>query len=68
MRLRLRGAQQLTSPERALASLRRIQHHRAKIGQAPSVSGITTIDQQQADLMAALGVKKPTKTEQLTLL
>jgi transposase len=68
MRLRLRGAQQPTSPERALASLRRIQHHRAKIGQAPSVSGITTIDQQQAALMAALGVKKPAKTEQLTLL
>lgn len=68
MRLRLCAGQQETSPERALALLRRIQHHRATIGQAPAVAGITTINQEQASLLAALGVKKPGKTEQLTLL
>jgi len=68
MRLRLRAGLQDTSPERALALLRRIQHHRATIGHAPAVSGITTINQEQANLLAVLGVKKPGKTEQLTLL
>ncbi len=68
MRLRLRASQQETSPESALALLRRIQHHRARIGQAPAVTGITTVEQEQATLLAALGIKKPDKTEQLTLL
>jgi len=68
MRMRLRASGQEASPERALALLRRVQHHRARIGPAPAVTGITTIDQEQAGLLAALGVKKPDKTEQLTLL
>lgn len=68
MRMRLRASGQEASPERALALLRRIQHHRAMIAHAPAVSGITTINQEQATLLVALGVKKPGKTEQLTLL
>jgi transposase len=68
MRMHLHAGEKHTSPERALAKLRRIQHHRARIGQASAISGITTIDQEQADLLGRLGIRKPGKNEQLTLL
>ena len=58
-----------TSPEAALARLRRIQRHRIAIDGGSPVSGISTIDSTQASVLAALKVRKPTTVnEQLALL
>lgn len=56
------------TPERALAQLRRIQRHRVSINQAAPISGISTINTQQAGVLAALNLKKPTEETQLSLL
>lgn len=56
------------SPERALAKLRRIQHHSVAVNGAQSVAGLSTINKEQTDILAALTIKKPTLKTQLTLL
>ncbi|TDM06811.1 MAG: IS1634 family transposase [Ideonella sp. MAG2] len=68
MRTRLRSASQTCSPERALSTLRRIQHHRVCINAAQPIAGLSTINQEQAAILAALELKKPTLNTQLTLL
>ena len=72
MRQRLRMSGSDLSPEAALADLRRIQHHRVSIHNAAPVQGISTIAQRQSDVLAALGIRKPThddtKHAQLKLL
>jgi len=68
MRTRLRAASPMCSPERALATLRRIQHHRVCINAAQPVAGLSSITQEQAAILAALELKKPTLNTQLTLL
>ena len=59
------------SPERALEKLRRIQHQSITINTEP-VTGLTTITQEHANILAALSLKKPTlnraPTAQLSLL
>lgn len=68
MRSRLRAANTGLSPERAMEVLHRIQHHRIRLGAAEPVTGVSSIDNDQSDLLSALRVKKPIAGQQLTLL
>ena len=68
MRTRLHASGDKHSPERALQRLRRIQHHRVTLGASQPLSGLSSIDQEQAGILAALTIKKPTLSTQLTLL
>jgi transposase len=68
MRSRLHASDTGLSPERALARLRRIQHHRITLNGTQPVAGISSISQNQADILSALTVKKPALDTQLTLL
>ena len=68
MRQRLKLAGHTASPETALAQLRRIQRHRVCINDAAPIGGISTIDQEQAALLAALKLRKPAPERQMSLL
>ncbi len=68
MRQRLKAKQSGWSPERALSLLRTIQHHRITLNNTQPVSGISSINQEQAGIFSALTIKKPTSNEPLTLL
>jgi hypothetical protein len=68
MRARLRSGETAVSPERALANLRRIQHHRVTLNGAQPVTGISSISKEQTAILSALTIKKPTLNTQLTLL
>ena len=68
MRQRLKLAGSDLSPETALADLRRIQRHTVSIDSAAPIHGVSTIHPRQADVLAALNVKKPTQDAQLSLL
>jgi transposase len=68
MRHRLKLAKSDLSPERALAQLRRIQKHSVSINAAAPITGISTINTQQATVLAALKIKKPTQDAQMSLL
>ena len=68
MRQRLREANTGLSPERALSLVRTIQHHRVTLDHTRQVSGVSSINSNQAAVLSALGAKKPTANEQLTLL
>lgn len=68
MRQRLRAANTGLSPERALSLVRTIQHHRVTLDYTRHVSGVSSINSSQAAVLSALGAKKPTANEQLTLL
>lgn len=67
IRQRLRQAEQSISPERALETLRRIQHHQIQLG-GKNRSGITSLSPEQAALLQSLRVEKPSNPEQLPLL
>lgn len=68
MRTRLHASATSLSPERALANLRRIQHHRVTLNGADTIAGVSTINDEQSSILAALTIKKPTLNTQLTLL
>ena len=68
MRQRLQLANSDLSPEKALAQLRRIQRHSVSINQTTPISGISIINTQQAGVLAALNLKKPTQDTQMSLL
>lgn len=68
MRSRLHASETGLSPERALARLRRIQHHRVTLNGTQPVAGLSSISQDQANILSALTIKKPTLDIQLTLL
>ncbi len=68
MRGRLRASDTQLSPERALDKLRRIQHHQVTVNDRHPVTGLSTINQEHADILFALTIKKPTLNTQLTLL
>ena len=68
MRSRLHTASVPLSPERALASLRRIQHHHVTLNGAQPVTGLSVITKEQTDILNTLTIKKPTLNVQLTLL
>jgi len=68
MRTRLHASGAHHSPERALQRLRRIQHHRVTLNASEPLTGLSSIDQEQTGILAALTIKKPTLSTQLTLL
>jgi len=68
MRTRLRAAHTSLTPERALEQLHRIQHHRVRLGGAEPVTGVSSINTHQSEVLSALRVKKPVAPQQLTLL
>ena len=68
MRQRLKLAKSELTPEKALAQLRRIQSHRVIINAAAPLGGISTINDQQASVYAALNIKRPTQNSQIPIL
>jgi transposase len=68
MRMRLRSSDTALSPERALDKLRRIQHHQVIVNDTQPVAGLSTINQEHTAILAALTVKKPNLSTQLTFL
>ena len=68
MRTRLRAANAGLTPERALEQLHRIQHHRIRLNGATLVTGVSSINDEQNEVLHALRVKKPVASQQLTLL
>ena len=68
MRSRLRAVNAGLTPERALEQLRRIQHHRIRLNGAEPVTGVSSINDQQSEVLNALRVKKPDVSQQGTLL
>lgn len=68
MRMKLKAAKSPYSPERALASLRRIQAHRVRVNGQTPMAGLSTMTDEQAQVFQALDIKKPTATAQLALL
>ena len=68
MRMRLRAANTGITPERALAALKRIQHHQVSINGAPSLCGVSSMTDEHNLMLAALKVKKPKQSGQLSLL
>lgn len=68
MRQRLKLAGHATSPETALAQLRRIQRQSVTINDSAPISGVSTVNQEQAGLLAALKLKAPPQDTQMSLL
>lgn len=68
MRMRLRSANTGVTPERALQSLKRIQHHRVCINGAPPLCGVSSMTTEQHQVLTALRVKQPSQFKQLSLL
>ena len=68
MRSRLHANGTQLSPERALDKLRRIQHQSITLNHTEPVTGMSTITQEHAAILAALNVKKPSLPPQLNLL
>jgi len=68
MRQRLKLAGSSLSPEAALERLRRVQRHTVSINDGVPLQGISTINHEQASVLAALKLKKPTPDPQMSLL
>lgn len=68
MRRRLKLAGSDLSPEMALADLRRIQRHTVSINSGTPIEGVSTVNQRQTEVLAALNIKKPTHDTQMSLL
>lgn len=68
MRQRLKLAGSELSPEAALADLRRIQRHTVSIDSGAPIHGVSAVQPRQADVLAALKIKKPTYDVQMSLL
>lgn len=68
MRMRLRQGKTGLTPERALQSLKRIQHHRVSINGAAPLSGVSSMTTEHSELLKALKVKTPSQSQQLSLL
>jgi transposase len=66
MRHRLRAANTGLSPERALETLRRIQHHRVTLNRKLH-TGVSSLTQDQRAILASLKVSKPSESRQLKL-
>jgi transposase len=67
MRQRLKLAGHEASPETALAQLRRIQRHSVRVNDGAPLGGISSINQEQAGLLAALKLKRPLPDAQMSL-
>jgi transposase len=68
MRMRLRAGNSGVTPERALQTLQRIQHHRVSINGAEPLSGVSSITEEDSKVFKALKVKLPSQTQQMSLL
>ena len=68
MRSRLKDSNTKISPERALEKLRRIQHQVVTVNDLEPIAGLSSINQEHAEILQALTIKKPTLPVQLTLL
>ena len=68
MRMRLRAGQTGLTPEQALQSLKRIQHHRVSINVAQPLSGVSTMTTELSQVLRALKVRTPSQSQQLSLL
>ena len=68
MRQRLKLAGSALSPEAALADLRRIQRHTVSINSGAPLQGVSTVNQRQSEVLAALNIKKPIHDAQMNLL
>ena len=68
MRMRLRAGNTGVTPERALQTLKRIQHHRVSINGARPLSGVSSITEEDGKVFKALKVKLPSQTQQMSLL
>jgi len=68
MRMRLRAGNTGVTPERALQTLKRIQHHRVSINGAQPLSGVSSITEEDNQVFKALKVKLPSQTHQMSLL
>jgi len=68
MRMRLRAGNTGVTPERALQTLKRIQHHRVSINGAQPLSGVSSITEEDSKVFKALKVKLPSQTQQMSLL
>lgn len=68
MRMRLREGKTGLTPERALQSLKRIQHHRVSINGAQPLSGVSSMSAEHNEVLKALKVKSPSQSQQLSLL
>jgi len=66
--MRMRAANSGVTPERALQSLKRIQHHRVSINGAPPLCGVSSMTTEQNEVLTALKVKQPSQFKQLSLL
>jgi len=65
---RLREGEAGISPERALQTLKRIQHHRVSINGSDPMSGVGTISPEDAKVFKALKVNLPSQINPVTLL
>ena len=68
MRMRLRAGNTGLTPERALQSLKRIQHHRVSINGAAPLSGVSSMTAEHSEMLKALKIKTPSQSQQLSLL
>jgi len=68
MRMRLRTGNTGVTPERALQTLKRIQHHRVSINGAEPLSGVSSITEEDSKVFKALKVKQPSQNQQMALL
>jgi hypothetical protein len=68
MRRRLKAAHSDLSPERALERLRRIQHHRIWLNTDQPLTGISTLNPTQHEVLDALKIEKPVASRRLSLL
>jgi len=59
MRMRLKAAGHTASPERALELLRQLQRHRVHLSDDQTVTGLSTITAEQAQLFSSLNLPKP---------
>jgi transposase len=68
MRQRLKLAGSELSPEAALDDLRRIQRHTVSNDSGAPTHSVYTVQPRQAEVLAALKIKKPTADAQMSLL
>ena len=68
MRMRLRAANTGITPQQALQSLKRIQHHRVSLNGAEPLSGVSSMSDEDSRMLKALKVKQPSTDRQLSLL
>lgn len=68
MRMRLRAGNTGITPERALQSLKRIQHHRVSINGAAPLSGVSSVSAEDSKVFKALKIKLPSQNQQMSLL